>query len=75
MAPEVVNREPYGLKADIWSVGVIFWLLLWYDIEEDYSQNLKNLQKFIFQKEKMKSSLFSCATISPEAKDFLIRAL
>ena len=25
MAPEVMRKQPYGLKADIWSIGVIFF--------------------------------------------------
>lgn len=28
MAPEVMKREPYGIKADIWSIGVVFYQLL-----------------------------------------------
>lgn len=28
MAPEVMNKEPYGLKADIWSVGIIFFQMI-----------------------------------------------
>lgn len=29
MAPEVMRREKYGLKADIWSIGVIFYEMLY----------------------------------------------
>lgn len=28
MAPEVMQRHPYGIKADIWSIGVVFYQLL-----------------------------------------------
>ena len=28
MAPEVLKGMPYGLKADIWSIGVVFYQLL-----------------------------------------------
>ena len=29
MAPEVIIKERYGLKADIWSIGVIFYEMLY----------------------------------------------
>lgn len=29
MAPEVMEGKPYGIKADIWSVGVVFYQLLY----------------------------------------------
>lgn len=29
MAPEVMRREKYGLKADIWSIGVILYEMIY----------------------------------------------
>lgn len=28
MAPEVINKEPNGLKGDIWSLGVLLYALI-----------------------------------------------
>ena len=29
MAPEVMRKEKYGLKADIWSIGIIFYEMIY----------------------------------------------
>ena len=28
IAPEVISKQPYGTKADMWAVGVILYILL-----------------------------------------------
>jgi serine/threonine protein kinase len=28
MAPEVKNRQKYGIKADVWSIGIIFYTMI-----------------------------------------------
>lgn len=33
MAPEVCLRQPYGFKADIYSLGVVLYLLITMDCE------------------------------------------
>lgn len=32
MSPEVMQQKPYSYKADIWSVGVIFFALITGDV-------------------------------------------
>ena len=29
MAPEVLSEKPYGFKADIWSIGVVYYQILY----------------------------------------------
>jgi len=28
MAPEVLDGEPYGFQADIWSLGIVLWEMI-----------------------------------------------
>lgn len=73
MAPEIINENPYDEKVDIWSVGVITYILLSGrppfggkskpDIFNSIKRNEVSFNHQIWQK------------ITPEAKDFLLKAL
>lgn len=66
MAPEVLERKPYGIGADIWSLGVVFYQMLTgrYPYKgantSDLVRNIKN-----------KTKDFSNMRISPLAKNFI----
>jgi len=48
MAPEIMEGKPYGAKADVWSVGVTFYELLFGDHPwkaKTLSMLLKNIQE------------------------------
>ena len=42
MAPEVLQRKEYSMKADLWSVGIIIYLLLFKDVP--YSGNNEKIK-------------------------------
>lgn len=70
MAPEVLSENPYGFQADIWSIGVVYYQLLYgkypYTGMNDFD---------ILKKIKKNRPDFSKVNISVEARDFLDRCL
>lgn len=52
MAPEVMRKQKYGLKADIWSIGVIFYEMIYgklpYDPMKSVDMYEQILKKDIF---------------------------
>ena len=41
MAPEVMRRQPYGVKADIWSIGIILYHMIYGIVPYDILGSLK----------------------------------
>ena len=70
MAPEVLEERPYSYEADIWSIGVVYYSLLYgkepFTGRTDYE---------ILNKIKKTPIDFSGVNISKESKDFLERCL
>ena len=66
MAPEVLEERPYSYEADIWSIGVVYYSLLYgkepFTGQTDYE---------ILNKIKKTPIDFSGVNISKESKDFL----
>ena len=59
----------------MWSLGVIFFLMLFYDQDFSLSQNYRKAEKFIELKDNNKLSQFNSESVSLEAVDFLRRTL
>lgn len=73
VAPEILSGRPYGLQADIWSLGVIFFILL-----SGYPPFADEDQKRLF--EQIKAAAYSFAdpvwdSISDMAKDLIAKIL
>ena len=65
-APEVLEEKPYGFEADIWSIGVVYYQMLF----GNYPY-LAATDKDILKKIKKSKPDFSKAKISSNAQNFL----
>ena len=48
MAPQILARKAYGLKSDVWSIGVIFHEMIYQDVPwkaRDERELLNNIMK------------------------------
>jgi serine/threonine protein kinase len=70
MAPEVMQKRPYGFKADIWSIGVVFYQLL----EGKFPFRGRNIEA-IMEKIWRNEIVFEKPGLSENAKDFIKRCL
>ena len=50
MAPEVLQRKEYSMKADLWSVGIIIYLLLFKDVPYSGNNEFEILKQIISNK-------------------------
>ena len=50
MAPEILNREPYDLKCDLWSLGVIIYILYFRIHPENLKYHIQKSKKEDFDK-------------------------
>ena len=69
VAPEILNRQPYGKEVDMWSIGVLTYILLggyppFYD--DDHEQLYERIKAGVYEFHED----FWCK-ISNEAKDFI----
>lgn len=70
MAPELLREKKYGMEADIWSVGVVYYQLLYGKYPYHGLSDLDILKKI----ENTKID-FSGVNLSANAKDFIQRCM
>uniref|UniRef100_A0A8B9E6Q1 Protein kinase domain-containing protein n=1 Tax=Anser cygnoides TaxID=8845 RepID=A0A8B9E6Q1_ANSCY len=73
MAPEVVSFEPVGFATDMWSVGVICYILLSGESPFQGDTDMETLSNITAAQWDFEEETFS--DISPQAKDFISQLL
>jgi serine/threonine protein kinase len=73
MAPEVINREAYSSKVDIWSAGVVIYIML--SGKPPFIAKTKEAIYKAIKKKEVEFPDSEWANISAEAKDFMKKAL
>jgi len=70
IAPEVINKEGYGKKADLWSVGIIAYLLLQGKLPFD-SEDKEEIAKWILKEDVSIVTTDNLSHATPQAADFI----
>ncbi len=70
MAPEVLDEKPYGFEADIWSLGVVYYQLLYGKYPYIGMSDMDILNKI-----KNSRPDFNGVNLSPYARNFIDKCL
>ena len=74
MAPEVKNNQKYGLKADIWSLGMIFFMMVYPAPELDLTAKFRKAMQMVEFGGGFRFRT-KAAPLSKEASDFLAKTI
>jgi len=74
MAPEIILKKPYNEKIDIWSIGIIIYILL-SGRPPFFGHTKEEIFKIILEKELDFDSAPEWGGVSDEAKNFVRLAL
>lgn len=78
-APEILNGQEYDKASDIWSAGIICYILLSgslpYEIDEydDYPSFIKKVNAKVFKRDEMPEDVWG--DVSDDAKDFVMEMI
>ena len=73
MAPEVLLQRPYGKQVDLWSLGIIIYVLLSGMLPYDSDDNKETARQTIYDPVPFGNKVWQFVT--PEAKDLITRLL